>query len=46
MLSFSRGGGEFILDTDASNIGIGAILSQEQEEEERVIAYFSRVLTK
>lgn len=37
---------EFILNTDASNIGIDAVLSQRQEEREVVIAYYSRVLSK
>jgi len=46
ILSFPKGYGEFVLDTDASNIGVGAVLSQVQEGEERVIAYFSRVLSK
>ena len=36
----------FILDTDASGFGIGGVLSQVQDGEERVIAYGSRTLTK
>ena len=36
----------FILDTDASNTGVGAVLSQVQAGEEKVIAYASRCLTK
>ena len=36
----------FILDTDASDHGIGSVLSQIQEGKERVIAYFSRTLNK
>lgn len=37
--------GQFILDTDASNNAIGCVLSQVQENCERVIAYGSRALT-
>ena len=37
---------EFILDTDASNLSIGAVLSQKINDEERPIAYASRTLTK
>ena len=36
----------FILDTDASNQGVGAVLSQEHNGEEHVVAYASRSLTK
>jgi len=35
-----------ILDTDASDVAIGAVLSQVVEGEERPIAFFSRVLDK
>lgn len=46
ILSFPIEKGEFILDTDASGHGIGAVLSQIQGGSEKVIAYFSRVLNK
>ena len=35
-----------MLDTDASQCGIRAVLSQKQNGEEKVIAYASRTLTK
>ena len=43
---FEESAGAFILDTDASNVSIGAVLSQIQDGTERPIAYGSRVLTK
>ena len=43
---FSAAGAPFLLDTDASNVGMGGILSQVQGGEERVIAYASQLLSK
>lgn len=36
----------FFLDTDASNIGMGVVLSQKEPEGERVMACFRQVFTK
>jgi hypothetical protein len=38
--------GEFIIDTDASNVMIGGELSQVQDGNERVVAYFRKTLCK
>ena len=35
---------QYILDTDARAVWVGAVLSQAQEGEERVIAYYSKTL--
>ena len=46
ILAFPDFSQPFILDTDASQTGIGAVLSQVQEGQERVVAYASRTLSK
>ena len=38
--------GQFILDTDSSGWVVGAVLSQVQDNAEKVIAYFSKALSK
>ncbi|GFW14943.1 retrovirus-related Pol polyprotein from transposon 17.6 [Trichonephila clavipes] len=46
ILAYLEIGKQFILDTDASHESIGAVLSQEIDGQERVIAYFSKCLSK
>ena len=46
ILSFSDFSKPFLLDTDASQEGIGAVLSQISDGNEQVIAYASRTLSK
>ena len=41
---YDHGSNEFFLDVDASGHGLGAVLSQIQNGEERVISFASRVL--
>lgn len=36
----------FVLDTDASDVGMGAVLNQVGAEGEKVVAYFSKTLNK
>ena len=44
ILAFPTESGDFVLDTDASNFGLGGVLSQIQNNVECVIAYCSRAL--
>lgn len=44
VLAYPERDGIFILDTDASDSSIGAVLSQEQSGEERVVSYASSQL--
>ena len=44
VVGMPRPGGGFILDTDASDSALGAVLQQEQDGETVVIAYASRAL--
>jgi hypothetical protein len=46
ILTYPQPGQRFIVDTDASNVGIGGVLSQLKDRQERVIAYFSKTLNK
>ena len=51
ILAYPSEKGRYILDTDASNFAVGAVLSQVQvdeagNEEERVIAYYSKTLNQ
>ena len=45
ILSYPNASDMFVLDTDASNHAIGAVLSQVQDDIERVVCYGSYVLT-
>lgn len=46
MLCYPQIERKFILDTDARNYAIGGVLAQIQNGQEKVIGYFSKVLSK
>jgi hypothetical protein len=46
VLGYPRPGVKSIVDTDASSVGIGGVMSHVQGGSERVIGYFSKTLSK
>ena len=46
VLAYPRSSGLFNVDTDASNTGVGGVLSQLQDDEEKVIWYASKKLSR
>jgi hypothetical protein len=46
ILAYPQLGERFIVDTDTSNGGIGGVLSQVQDGQERVFFYYSKTLNK
>ena len=46
ILAYPKAEGQYTLDTDANDEAVGAVLSQEQDECERVVAYYSKALSK
>jgi hypothetical protein len=46
VLGYQRPGEKFVVDTDASNVEFGGVLSQIQDGSVQVVAYFSKILSK
>lgn len=46
VLAYSDSARLFIIDTDASNMGVGTLLSQDRGHGEQVVAYYNRALSK
>ena len=42
ILAYPKIGSKFIVDSDACDMAVGAVLSQDQDGEENVIAYMSK----
>jgi hypothetical protein len=46
ILAYSQPRERSVVDTDESNVGIGGVLSQVQDGQERVVACYSKMLNK
>ena len=46
VLALPKDDGDFIIDTDASEAAVGAVLSKVQEGEERPMVYFSGLCSR
>lgn len=46
ILAYPNRTGLFVLDADASNFGIDVMLSQIQDEQEKVICYYIQALSR
>ena len=46
VLAFPSERGSFVIDADASNVGMGCVISQVQNGVEKVISYFSKCFSK
>jgi hypothetical protein len=46
VLAYPQSRERFVVDSDASKVGIVGVLSQVQDRQERVIAYYSKTLNK
>jgi hypothetical protein len=46
VLAYQQPRQRFVLDINASNVGIGGVLSQIQDGQERVMTYYSKTMNK
>jgi hypothetical protein len=46
ILDYPKPAKKFTVDTDASNVRLGCVLSQVQDRQEKVITYYSKTLNK
>jgi hypothetical protein len=46
VLAYTQPSERFVIDTDVSNVGIGGMMSQAQDRQKQVIAYYSKTLNR